>query len=461
MVHVPYRGDSLTVTSLLAGDVPVIVGTTVLLAGQIESGAIRGLAVTSGYISNLPQGDYHWLASYEGDTYNGAVATSCNAEGQSVTMGGLRKPTVSVDSSVPSTLAVGDPVHATATVGGGPGSGNLQFQLTGPFDAATPCGSVGVDTYSTHAIDGDLRPGEAPGAVLGNGTYTSGNVNPIQPGTYYWSVIFQSTAAGYDSAREQCGPHAAVTVTGAYTQIAPTTPYITNLPDSAGLGSGFTAQVQTNSDGIRTVTSSTPATCTADGLRVEFIAVGPCYLTPHVAATERYFQRDGDTYALAIGMGQASAPRISNLPAPGRVGDSFTADVTTTGDGPRSVTTSSPSVCTVDGLAVTFVGTGTCSLVAHVDLAVVECHRRGRLVGGFAIRVGRLRTDHRDVAQAPDRGGLSGAHRTREQDDVLHVSGPTSRADARTDQWMPGPSWVPARHPGQACRSIAAGSRRR
>ena len=47
MVHVPYRGDSLTVTSLLAGDVPVIVGTTVLLAGQIESGAIRGLAVTS------------------------------------------------------------------------------------------------------------------------------------------------------------------------------------------------------------------------------------------------------------------------------------------------------------------------------------------------------------------------------------------------------------------------------
>ena len=34
MVHVPYRGDSLTVTSLLGGDVPVIVGTTVLLAAR-------------------------------------------------------------------------------------------------------------------------------------------------------------------------------------------------------------------------------------------------------------------------------------------------------------------------------------------------------------------------------------------------------------------------------------------
>lgn len=47
IVHVPYRGDALTVTALLAGDIPVIVGTTVLLAGQIQSGAIRGLAVTS------------------------------------------------------------------------------------------------------------------------------------------------------------------------------------------------------------------------------------------------------------------------------------------------------------------------------------------------------------------------------------------------------------------------------
>ena len=52
MVHVPYRGDLLTVTSLLAGDVPVIVGTTVLLAGQIESGAIRGLA---GHLSDAHQ----------------------------------------------------------------------------------------------------------------------------------------------------------------------------------------------------------------------------------------------------------------------------------------------------------------------------------------------------------------------------------------------------------------------
>src|SRR6195952_6183993 len=47
MVHVPYRGDSQAITALLGGDVPVIIGTSVLVAPQIQSGAVRGLAVTS------------------------------------------------------------------------------------------------------------------------------------------------------------------------------------------------------------------------------------------------------------------------------------------------------------------------------------------------------------------------------------------------------------------------------
>nr|WP_245315778.1 tripartite tricarboxylate transporter substrate-binding protein [Bradyrhizobium neotropicale] len=43
----PYRGDAQSVTALLGGEVAVIVGRPVLLAPQIQSGAIRGLAVTS------------------------------------------------------------------------------------------------------------------------------------------------------------------------------------------------------------------------------------------------------------------------------------------------------------------------------------------------------------------------------------------------------------------------------
>ncbi|WOH49660.1 tripartite tricarboxylate transporter substrate binding protein [Bradyrhizobium sp. sBnM-33] len=78
MVHVPYRGDSLTATSLLAGDVPVIVGTTVLLAGQIESGAIRGLAVTSPtrtkLLPNVPSVQEAGVAGFDVRTWAGLVA---------------------------------------------------------------------------------------------------------------------------------------------------------------------------------------------------------------------------------------------------------------------------------------------------------------------------------------------------------------------------------------------------
>ena len=40
--------------------------------------------------------------------------------------------------------------------------------------------------------------------------------------------------------------------------------------------------------------------------------------------------------------------------------------MSTTGDGTKSVTSNSTSVCTVSGFAVLYVGPGTCSLTAHV-----------------------------------------------------------------------------------------------
>lgn len=78
MVHVPYRGDSLTVTALLAGDIPLIVGTTVLLAPQIESGAVRGLAVTSPtrtpLLPNVPSAEEAGVKGYDVRTWAGLLA---------------------------------------------------------------------------------------------------------------------------------------------------------------------------------------------------------------------------------------------------------------------------------------------------------------------------------------------------------------------------------------------------
>jgi len=78
MVHVPYRGDSLTVTALLGGEIPVIVGTPVLLAPQIESGAVRGLAVTSParskLLPNVPTADEAGVKGFDVRTWAGLLA---------------------------------------------------------------------------------------------------------------------------------------------------------------------------------------------------------------------------------------------------------------------------------------------------------------------------------------------------------------------------------------------------
>jgi tripartite-type tricarboxylate transporter receptor subunit TctC len=78
MVHVPYRGDSQTVTALLGGDIPVIVGTPVLLAPQIESGTVRGLAVTSPtrtpLLPDVPSVDESGLKGFDVRTWAGLLA---------------------------------------------------------------------------------------------------------------------------------------------------------------------------------------------------------------------------------------------------------------------------------------------------------------------------------------------------------------------------------------------------
>ena len=67
-------------------------------------------------------------------------------------------------------------------------------------------------------------------------------------------------------------------------------------------------------------------------------------------------------------MVRVTSVAISNLPASASYGGSFTPTVSTTGDGTTSVTSSTTSVCTVDPTSglVSYVGAGTCTLVAHV-----------------------------------------------------------------------------------------------
>jgi tripartite-type tricarboxylate transporter receptor subunit TctC len=78
LVHVPYRGDSQAITALLGGEVPMIIGTSVLLAPQIESGAVRGLAVTSptrtALLPDVPTVDEAGVRGFDVRTWAGLLA---------------------------------------------------------------------------------------------------------------------------------------------------------------------------------------------------------------------------------------------------------------------------------------------------------------------------------------------------------------------------------------------------
>lgn len=46
MLHVPYRGDSASLTALLAGDVPMVIAPPTAVLGNLKAGKLRALAVT-------------------------------------------------------------------------------------------------------------------------------------------------------------------------------------------------------------------------------------------------------------------------------------------------------------------------------------------------------------------------------------------------------------------------------
>src|SRR6202008_1220352 len=77
----------------------------------------------------------------------------------------------------------------------------------------------------------------------------------------------------------------------------PVRPSGSNLPSLAVVGDGFEAVVETNGDGVRSVSSSTPSVCSASGLSVRYLAVGTCTLVAHVGL--------GHVYEAASGVGQS------------------------------------------------------------------------------------------------------------------------------------------------------------
>jgi len=150
------------------------------------------------------------------------------------------------------------------------------------------------------------------------------------------------------------------------TLVAPSTPTISNTPTSAVKGGSALISVNTSGPGVRSVTSSTKTVCVTNGLSVSFVTFGTCTITPMVAASGKYAAASGTPKSFSVYKAASSAPKITNVPTSATAGGHFVATVSTTGTGTKSVTSSTPSVCTVSSFTVTYVAAGTCTLTAAV-----------------------------------------------------------------------------------------------
>ena len=306
-------------------------------------------------------GSYRWTAAYTGDTLNNAVASTCGAPGQALLMSTI-VPAVTITAISPSPATVGQPVHSTAALSGGSLSGSVSFTVWGPAAAGATC-STSIQHFG-FAIDGNVS---GSGAVDGDGTYTSDNWVPTDPGTYFWSVHYTPSNTITTAADEMCGPNSAFVVKAA--PLATTTTITSHLPAPSSVGApvsvGYGIVVDSPGTGIPTGTvtvSDGVDSCTGT------VAAGTCDLsltTPGDRTLTALYGGDG-TFAASTSAGVTQtvrqAPGITSGHAASFTAGSHGTFTVTTTPGFPVATTLTVSGALPSGVSFTDLGDGTAVL---------------------------------------------------------------------------------------------------
>jgi hypothetical protein len=178
-------GDSATVSGPATGGAPTPTGIVefrlysdnhcgTLVEGPISETLSGGSASieASKKVTLSTAGEYWWVATYGGDSYNASATSACNAEPITVEPA---KPTIKT-SATPS-VTVGGKIKDVAT-------------LTGLVDAIGTEGSITFKLYSDEACTNEVFKSTATG-ISANTSYTSpGEYTTTATGTYYWRAFY-------------------------------------------------------------------------------------------------------------------------------------------------------------------------------------------------------------------------------------------------------------------------------
>ena len=323
------------------------------------------------------EGTYYWVASYGGDPDDNAVATTCGAPGQTLTVA-KATPSVTISQLIPSQVVVGNPVQAQATVSGA-STGNLLFSVYGPVSPGTAC-----DPNSLPGIQDALNPIDGNGSdggegIDGDGVYTSSAFTPTTPGTYFWEIQYQATNTFDNNTSEVCGPNGTLTVSPAGTtpqtitasaSLTTTTWANTSLVTPSGFsGTGaITYSLDDGSDG-----NASDSVCQLTGATVSATGSGTCYVYASIAADTTYASATSADVAVTFTPAAQSITAMANPTTTSWANASTLSSSGTSGSGAITYSlddgshgNASDSVCQLTSTSLSATGPGACYVYATI-----------------------------------------------------------------------------------------------
>src|SRR5438067_1258643 len=148
---------------------------------------------------------------------------------------------------------------------------------------------------------------------------------------------------------------------------AQTIGFTSTAPEAAMVGGAtYTAQATATSGLAVSFSSGTPAVCAVSGATVSFIGAGSCTVLADQEGNDEFAQAVQQRQSFAVGKGTQTIGFTSTAPEAAMVGGTtYTAQATATSGLPVSFSSGTPAVCAISGAIVSFIGAGTCTIVAN------------------------------------------------------------------------------------------------
>jgi hypothetical protein len=143
--------------------------------------------------------------------------------------------------------------------------------------------------------------------------------------------------------------------------------FTSNVPGSATVGGPVYPPAAAASSGLPvSFSSATPSVCSLEGSTVSFVAVGTCTVEANQDGNSNYEAASQVEQSFSVSKGSQHIVFSSIPPSAAALGDpSYLVSATASSGLSVAFSSGAPSVCSLEGQTVSFVGAGTCTIDAN------------------------------------------------------------------------------------------------